>query len=296
METPIFPIYSNVGTNTTKAGAVCQFRSKWTNNENMSGYIFGTNNTGTWRNETWTAWNPPQTPAWSNVTKTLNSTVGLVIGYRFYANNTNNNWSDTGIRIITLTDGNPYIFGDGFESGDFRRWDGTNGVVGVVQSPVYNGSFAAKATGFGFCGKDLGAGGYSDLYERVYVRFSSLPNLNSGATFSEIYDTGWGSRVAASIWRDANGIYWILHCPSGNKVVKATIVTDTWYCIEIQRKTGDGNGVVKLWVDGSLTASSTTETLLNNGQNVNAGVLWTDTSGFIAYFDSAVVNSSYIGS
>lgn len=294
METPTFPIYSHVGTNTTKAGAVCQFHSKWRDNENMSGYIFATNNAGTWRNETWTPWNPPQTPTWSNVTITLNSTVGMIVGYRFYANDTSNNWSDTGIRMITLTDDNSYIFSDGFESGDFRQWSGTHGVVEVVQSLVYNGSYAAKSTDLGFCSKDLGSGGYPDVYVMFYIRFPGLPNLESGVTFSAIFDTEWGGRVRVSIWRSEDGrMWWVLHCPSGNKAVKATILADTWYRIEFQRKTGDGNGVAKLWVDGNLILSSTTETITINGQHVYAGVSWTNSENFIAYFDNIIIDNTY---
>ena len=95
------PTYSNLGVSTTIAGASCQFHCQWSDNVGLSGYIFGTNNTGTWHNETWTSLSG--NPAWSNVTKTLNSTVGVHIAYRFWANDTNNNWADTGLTFLTTS-------------------------------------------------------------------------------------------------------------------------------------------------------------------------------------------------
>ena len=96
------PTYSNVGTNTTGAGNPCEFSCEWTDDTYLAGYIFGTNNTGTWNNDTWTAWTPPQTSAWSNVTKVLNSTVGVRVEYCWWANDTSDNWNNTGtLYLIT---------------------------------------------------------------------------------------------------------------------------------------------------------------------------------------------------
>lgn len=97
------PTYSDVGKNTTIAGASCLFYTKWTDDTNMSGYIFCTNNTGSWENDTWTAWSPPGTPKWSNVTKTLNITIGITIQWWFEANDTGNNWNSTDIQSFVTT-------------------------------------------------------------------------------------------------------------------------------------------------------------------------------------------------
>jgi len=97
------PTYSNVGTNTTRAGQPCKFSAKWTDNVGLSGFIFGTNNTGVWVNDTWTAWTGSPTTAWSNVTKTLNSAVHVVVCWQIWANDTSNNWNTTGIQTLTTT-------------------------------------------------------------------------------------------------------------------------------------------------------------------------------------------------
>lgn len=99
------PTCSDVDTNTTKAGAECKFYAKWTADIslNMSGYIFGTNNTGSWVNDTWVDLGSDSRIEWSNKTKTLNSAIGAVIQWRIWANDTNNGWGDTGIQSFTIT-------------------------------------------------------------------------------------------------------------------------------------------------------------------------------------------------
>jgi hypothetical protein len=98
-ETP--PTYSNISYNTTIAGQSCTLSVKWSDNVALSGFIFGTNNTGSWLNDTWTSLT--ENPSWANKTKTLNSTVGMVVGYRWYCNDTSNNWNDTDIQTLTTT-------------------------------------------------------------------------------------------------------------------------------------------------------------------------------------------------
>jgi len=96
------PTYSNVGTNSTLAGQPCEFYTLWNDNTNVSGFIFGTNNTGSWVNETWVAFSVfyNSTAAWSNVTKTLNSTIDVVIQWQIWCNDTGNNWNNTGIQTF----------------------------------------------------------------------------------------------------------------------------------------------------------------------------------------------------
>jgi len=88
------PTYSDNSTNSTIAGAIVSHNLKWTDETGLAttgGYIFSTNNTGTWANETWVAFS--SNPDWSNVTDTSNSTVGAVIEWCVYANDTSNNWN-----------------------------------------------------------------------------------------------------------------------------------------------------------------------------------------------------------
>jgi len=96
------PTYSDVGTNSTSAGQPCLFYTKWTDETGLAttgGYIFGTNNTGSWNNETWTAFT--SNPDWSNVTKTLNATIHIRIEWQTWANDTSDNWNTTGLQGFT---------------------------------------------------------------------------------------------------------------------------------------------------------------------------------------------------
>ena len=96
-------IYSSIGVNSTLANNTAVFSSYWNDNAtSLSKYIFGTNNTGTWVNGTATAFSG--TPAWANVTvTTLNDTIGKIVGYEWWANDSANNWVNTGIQTLTTT-------------------------------------------------------------------------------------------------------------------------------------------------------------------------------------------------
>jgi len=107
------PTYSNVATNTTVAGAYCQFSILWNDNVNVSGYVFGTNNTDSWVNDTWVSFTVfyNSTAAWSNITKTLNSAGGVTIAWQVWCNDTSNNWNTTGTQYLTTTLGiYPFIY------------------------------------------------------------------------------------------------------------------------------------------------------------------------------------------
>jgi len=95
------PTWSNAGTNNTIAEQPTLFYVKWTDDVRLGGFVFGTNNTGTWANDTWTPMSG--TTDWSNVTKILTSSPGVVVQWRVWANDTSNNWNYTGtLSLITL--------------------------------------------------------------------------------------------------------------------------------------------------------------------------------------------------
>jgi hypothetical protein len=69
----------------------------------MVNIYFQQNNTGTWSNDS--VVNFTTTPNWANVTKTLNSTLGNIISYKWYAKDNASNWNETSIFTLTTTDG-----------------------------------------------------------------------------------------------------------------------------------------------------------------------------------------------
>ena len=99
------PLCSNLGANTTIAGASCLLSSIWSDNVGLSGFICSTNNTGSWVNSSWI----PFTGNTASLIITLNPTVGSVVGFEFYANDTSNNWGASGVSYITLSSGSDLI-------------------------------------------------------------------------------------------------------------------------------------------------------------------------------------------
>lgn len=97
------PTFSGISTSTTEAGATCYFNITANDNVALSHYIFSTNNTGSWVNDTATAFSV--TPETVSVSKTLTITVGATVGYQWFINDTAliTNWNSTTITYITTT-------------------------------------------------------------------------------------------------------------------------------------------------------------------------------------------------
>jgi len=98
------PTYSNAQANTTMAGALCNFSITYDDDtalEPGGSYIFSTNNTGIWVNESIVSFT--STPQSISVIKVLNDTVGLTIAYRWFANDSAGNNNNTPIYLLTTT-------------------------------------------------------------------------------------------------------------------------------------------------------------------------------------------------
>jgi hypothetical protein len=88
------PTYSLNSTNSTLAGTPVSHNLKWQDDTGLSYAIFSFDNcTGSLVNNTFVSMTG--TGNWSNVTKTINSTVGCTIRWCVYANDTSNNWNGT---------------------------------------------------------------------------------------------------------------------------------------------------------------------------------------------------------
>ncbi len=95
------PTYSSLSVSSTIAGATCTFSSTWTSSVGLSQYIFGCNITGSWVNQTAASFkSTPQTVTYS---ATLPTAVGKIVGYEWWADDTNGNWANTGIQSLTTT-------------------------------------------------------------------------------------------------------------------------------------------------------------------------------------------------
>jgi hypothetical protein len=103
-------MYNNIGYNTTVAGKPVLFSSLWQDDAGLSGFIFSWNGTGTWTNNTWTGLSGKS--SWANATKTLSSTVGASVGFKWYCNDTDSYYTSTPTQWLTTTSPiQPVIFG-----------------------------------------------------------------------------------------------------------------------------------------------------------------------------------------
>jgi len=95
-ETP--PTFSEIQFTETAANNPCTFKAKCNDDTGLSGYIFGTNNTGSWANDTFASLSG--TEAWASVEKTLYPFHGIRVEYQFWCNDTSNNWNNTEIQFL----------------------------------------------------------------------------------------------------------------------------------------------------------------------------------------------------
>jgi len=100
------PTYSGGNVNTSIVGQPASFTLNWFDNYQLAGYIFSTNNTGAWVNSSYV--NFSGTSNTSQSVTILNSTVGTVVGWLFYASDTFGNLSASS--IVTF----PVYFANGY--------------------------------------------------------------------------------------------------------------------------------------------------------------------------------------
>lgn len=100
----ISPTYKQISVNNTIPEEVAKFSINVTDNialHPQGGYIFSTNNSGSWVNDSFVSF--AITPSWANVTKTLISTAETFVGYMWYFNDTQGNTNSTPIYILTTS-------------------------------------------------------------------------------------------------------------------------------------------------------------------------------------------------
>jgi len=205
------PTYSYVSSNSTVIGSSCTFSTLWTDDANVSGYIFETNNTGAFVNDTWTPFSNFVSPTSGNatVTETLDDTVGDVVQWRLWCNDTNNKWNvvpmqsvivDKAVLLVTSM-GNITIelYDDmPITAGNFKN---------LVSTGVYDGTlFSRVAYGFVIQGGDATPKNitvppiqdelpnkHSNVRGAVAMAKTSQPNSATSQFFIDLNDTNAAS-------------------------------------------------------------------------------------------------------
>ena len=202
------PKYSDISiTPTSNANSSCIFSVEWTSDTNVSGYIFGSNNTGIFANDTWKPFYDfvNQTTGYSSVMKTLNGIVGNTVSWAFWCNDTQNRWTEIPSQSLVVVSkvlldtsmGNIEIqpFGDmPITSGNF---------LNLVRTGVYDGTnFTRIVPGFVIQGGDATPKGitvqnitdelpnkHSNLRSYVAMAKTDQPNSATSQFFINLNDS-----------------------------------------------------------------------------------------------------------
>lgn len=206
------PRYSDASNSTTNAGSSCTFTVLWTGEMNVSGYIFETNNTGVFANETWTPFYDfaNQTSAYASVTKKLDSTIGDVVSWTFWCNDTSNRWSRVPLQSFFVDTDKVLLeimIGNTTENMTIQLFDDMPTTVGnfknLVRSGAYNGTiFHRVVPSFVIQGGDLTSKGinwttiqdeniglHSNLRGTVAMAKTSQANSATSQFFINLNDT-----------------------------------------------------------------------------------------------------------
>ena len=206
------PTYSDVSSSTTTAGSNCIFSTVWTDTANVSGYIFETNNTGTLVNDTWTPFSNFVSPTSANatVTETLDNTIGDLVQWTFWCNNTNNRWSDVPMQSFYVDTDKVLLV---TSKGDItiQLYDDmpitTGNFKNLVRTGVYNGTqFTRVAYNFVIQGgdateknitvppiKDELPNKHSNVAGAVAMAKTSQPNSATSQFFIDLNDSNAAS-------------------------------------------------------------------------------------------------------
>lgn len=214
------PQYSLNQTNSTGAGQSVLFSLYWTDNNALAGYIFSFDNgTGTFSNNSYAAMTG--TGNWSNVTKTVNSTVGSTIRWRVYANDTSGNMNASGVFSFITANTKPdfqitnitFIYiGDTSDvsetgTGDLVRENANVTVNATVHN--YGGDYTENPVYVGFYDGESGQVG------RQFANVT-LRNATGGTHIlqnTDSYSVGyWNPSLAGthniSVWADWTNVTW----------------------------------------------------------------------------------------
>ena len=97
------PQWSDAQTNKTTIyeGDYVKFTANWTDDVDLAGYKFSTNQSGAWVNSSFTPFSGTSNTS-ENVTQ-ITASAGTTVQWRFYANDTSDNWNETDNQSFVVT-------------------------------------------------------------------------------------------------------------------------------------------------------------------------------------------------
>lgn len=216
----VAPTVSNLSSSSMDAGRQSTFVATWTDDANVSGYIFESNNTGAFANDTWVPFSTSAnlSSAEAIVTKTLDNTIGDYVSWTFFCNDTDGHWNSAPMQTIYIESNKvlmvvgwwntttEYVTGNitiqlfddmPITTGNFRN---------IVKTHAYDGTiFHRIVPGFVIQGGDLTSKGinwptiqdenigrHSNLRGTVAMAKTSSPNSANSQFFINLNDSNAG--------------------------------------------------------------------------------------------------------
>jgi hypothetical protein len=186
------------------------------------------------------------------------------------------------------------VFADGFESGSMSAWT-TNAGIGVQNTTVHSGAYAAQAvsTGTATYARDAFGSTYSSLYVRAYFQLRSLPS-------STVTLVGYRTASSVSIARlyvDSQGRLALRNDVGATSTTGPVVGLGSWHSVEFHIIVNGASSTIEVWLDGSPVSALTTQTA-NLGSaligQLQLGENQTGRSYDIA-FDDLVVQTARVG-
>jgi len=194
------------------------------------------------------------------------------------------------------------IFSDGFESGDFSAWTGTSGTVEVVTSPVYDGSYSAKASETGYAGAAYSyythTSHLSKANCRGYFYLENLPDSTSKhitlIIFRDMED--YKDRVRVLVGFDGSNAKLKIEDGVNTAWGATAITTGKWHCIELEADYTTGthkvylNGTVEAQITGGVSGETVKYFKVGMADSYKGG-----DETYTVYYDCVVIADTYIG-
>lgn len=263
------PTYSSVGHNNTVAGNPTNFY--FTSDDDVAlhpngQFILSTNNTTpSWSNET--AVNFTSTPESVSDVLTLNSTEGLIIGYKFYFYDNAGNGNSTNIYTLTTTNESATVLFEAYhETGDLSEYDTSDNATASTDT-AHHGSYSLKVTNQS--GTDTGYASAAfnpnttHYFIRWFLNFTRWPVDNQEHYWFVLGNGSQGIAVGNVGRDDGTEIYVYSADFFEEKEYNAnqTVVENTWYEYQLEIQQGvNGTASATLSIDGVETSASATGT------------------------------------
>jgi len=239
--------------------------------------------------------NLPTTTTTTMTSSTTTSTTGTT--------STTTSTTITTTISTTTTVPSGYILQDGFEDGTFNSWTSTptssGGSASVDSNDPYQGinhaNFTVNANPSQWAYASLSTT-QSTVYARAYMKFSALPT--SGAYWYYEFrgsDSIFNFRVV-----DGGSPRWqltYLNTTGQSKSASSGPSLNTWYCIELYGKVGDGtDGEATLYINGVPVVNVTNIDSDGNGDitKINMGIRYL-TGAQTVLMDDVIIDDTYIG-